>query len=194
MGTWNKEANTTSNPPLIQQSPETSGTSDEEAAKPTESLDRPLALTSAVYVGLAMCLIVVLLLGFGVSNLLLQAFVEKSWLRLALAATIPLFMLFSVFFAIVIFSDLFQALGPIKTLKRNTRFYSAIRPDISVAYAQGFKPPRITIQMPVYTESLNGVIIPTVTSLKAAISHYESHGGKIRVRLPYNACTDHPAN
>ena len=140
-----------------------------------------------------MCLIVVLLLGFGVSNLLLQAFVEKSWLRLALAATIPLYMLFSVFFAIVIFSDLFQALGPIKTLKRNSRFYSAIRPDISVAYAQGFKPPRITIQMPVYTESLNGVIIPTVTSLKAAISHYESHGGNILIRPPDNASTDHSA-
>ena len=179
MGAWNKEASAASNPPLVQQSPETSSTSDEEAAKPNESLDRPLALTSAVYVGLAMCLIVVLLLGFGVSNLLLQAFVERSWVRLALAATIPVFMLFSVFFAIVIFTDLFQALGPIKTLKKNTRFYSAIRPDLSTAYALGFKPPRVTIQMPVYTESLNGVIIPTVTSLKDAISHYESHGGKI---------------
>jgi len=31
--------------------------------------------------------------------------------------------------------------------------------------------------MPVYKEGLQGVIIPTVRSLKAAISHYESHGG-----------------
>jgi hypothetical protein len=35
----------------------------------------------------------------------------------------------------------------------------------------------ILVQMPVYKEGLEGVIMPTVTSLKAAISHYESHGG-----------------
>ncbi|KAL1955710.1 hypothetical protein VTO42DRAFT_8182 [Malbranchea cinnamomea] len=171
---WNKEASTGVNP--VTDTHGISG-SDEEAAKPVESLDRPLALTSSIFVGLGMCLITVLLLGFGVGNLLLQAFVDKNYIRLALAATLPIFLLFSVFFVIVLFTDLFQALGPIRTLKTNSRFHSAIRPNLAVAYAQGFRPPRITIQMPVYTESLNGVIIPTVTSLKAAISHYESHGG-----------------
>ncbi|KAI1942545.1 hypothetical protein LOZ66_000948 [Ophidiomyces ophidiicola] len=155
--------------------------SEEEVAAPIESLDRPLALTSSIFVGLAMCLITVLLLGFGVSNLILQVLVDKKWIRLALAATIPIFMLFSIFFAIVIFTDIFQAIGPIKTLKTNSRFYSAVRPDLGRAYALGFKPPRLTIQMPVYTESLNGVIIPTITSLKAAISHYESHGGSATI-------------
>ncbi|EZF73045.1 hypothetical protein H105_04976, partial [Trichophyton soudanense CBS 452.61] len=127
--------------------------------------------------GLGMCLIVVLLVGFGISNLMLQSLVDGSWLRFTLVASLPIFMLFSVFFVIVIFSDIFQAIGPIKTLKTNSRFYSPVRPDLSQAYALGFKPPRITIQLPVYTESLTGVIIPTVTSLKAAISYYESHGG-----------------
>ena len=31
--------------------------------------------------------------------------------------------------------------------------------------------------MPVYKEGLESVIIPTVTSLKAAIRHYELNGG-----------------
>lgn len=154
---------------------------DEEAALPIESLDRPLALTSSIFVGLGMCLIIVLLLGFGVSNLLLQVLIDGNWTRLALVATIPIFMLFSIFFVIVIFTDIFQAIGPIKTLKTNSRFYSAIRPDLARAYSLGFKPPRLTIQMPVYTESLNAVIIPTITSLKAAISHYESHGGNVTI-------------
>ncbi|EEP77315.1 conserved hypothetical protein [Uncinocarpus reesii 1704] len=173
ISTWNKEATTPAN--------QTFGSSDEEAAAPIESLDRPLALTSSIFVGLAMCLIIVLLLGFGVSNLLLQVFIDGNYIRLALAATIPIFMLFSIFFVIVIFTDIFQAIGPIKTLKTNSRYYSALRPDLSHAYSLGFKPPRLTIQMPVYTESLNGVIIPTVTSLKAAISHYESHGGSASI-------------
>ena len=37
--------------------------------------------------------------------------------------------------------------------------------------------PHITIQCPVYTESLAGVIDPTVQSLKIAISTYELQGG-----------------
>lgn len=37
--------------------------------------------------------------------------------------------------------------------------------------------PHITIQCPVYKESLAGVIDPTIQSLKAAISTYELQGG-----------------
>jgi hypothetical protein len=153
-------------------------TADEEAVTSKESPERPLALTSAVLVGLAMMLLIVLIVGFGVSNLVFESFVDGDEIRFALAVTVPIFMTFSVFFAIVIFTDLSQAVGPVKTLKMNTRFYSPLRPNMSKAYAQGFTPPRITIQMPVYTESLRGVIIPTITSLKLAISHYESHGGE----------------
>ncbi|KMQ48021.1 Nucleotide-diphospho-sugar transferase domain-containing protein [Trichophyton rubrum] len=65
---WNKEASGLANSPL--------GIPDEEAAKPIESLDRPLALTSSIFVGLGMCLIVVLLVGFGISNLMLQSLVD----------------------------------------------------------------------------------------------------------------------
>jgi hypothetical protein len=43
----------------------------------------------------------------------------------------------------------------------------------------------ITIQCPVYNESLAGVIIPTVESLKVAISTYELQGGTERLRYLY---------
>lgn len=150
----------------------------EELKHPKESLERPLAVTSAIFVGMAVMLLVILLLGFGISNLLLQFTVDGNAMRFALTATIPLFLLFSIFFMIVIFTDIFQAVGPIKTLKTNSRFYSPIAPDLKAAYALGFIPPRVTIQMPIYTESLEGVIKPTISSLKTAISHYESHGGE----------------
>lgn len=42
---------------------------DEESLKPSrESLDRPLVLISSIFVGLAMTLIIILLLGFGLSE------------------------------------------------------------------------------------------------------------------------------
>jgi hypothetical protein len=120
-------------------------TADEEAVTSKESPERPLALTSAVLVGMAMMLLIVLVVGFGVSNLVFESFVDGDKIRFVLAVTVPIFMIFSVFFAIVIFTDLFQAVGPVKTLKINTRFYSPLRPNMSKAYAQGFTPPRISI-------------------------------------------------
>jgi uncharacterized membrane protein len=150
---------------------------DEESKHPKESLQRPLAVVSAIFVGMAVMLLVILILGFGISNLLLEYSIDAGAIRFALTATLPIFLLFSVFFIIVIFTDIFQAVGPIKTLKTNSRFYSPVAPDLKIAYSLGFEPPRVTIQMPIYTESLEGVIKPTISSLKTAISHYESHGG-----------------
>lgn len=150
---------------------------DEESLEPVESLDRPVALTSAIYVGIALGMIVFLLFGIGASKVLYETLVDGKYIRFALFFTIPLFLFFSVFFMIVVFGNLFQAFGPTRNIAANTRYLSAIRPNLKAAYASGFSPPHITIQMPIYTESLDAVIIPTFTSLKAAISHYESHGG-----------------
>lgn len=78
------------------------------------------------------------------------------------------------FFFNVIFGDLWQIAGPINGLTTNSRTYSCVKPNLRQAYSLGFEPPHITIQMPVYKESMEGVIIPTVKSLQAAISYYES--------------------
>lgn len=103
---------------------------------------------------------------------------DGSYIRLALLSAIPVFLLFGIFFMIVVFGNLFQVFGPTKNIATNTRYHSAIKPNLSSAYYSGFFPPRITIQMRVYTESLQAVIILTITSLKAAISHYELYGSK----------------
>ncbi|KAF2814134.1 uncharacterized protein BDZ99DRAFT_516746 [Mytilinidion resinicola] len=134
-----------------------------------ESLGRPVVFTSAVFVGLA------LLIGLSTSQLIYQAMIDGYWIRLALLAVEPVLLLFGLFFGII-FGDICQAVGPISSVKRNSRFHSAVKPSISRAYTEGFIPPPIVIQLPVYKESLTGVIISTVESLKAAISHYESHG------------------
>lgn len=75
----------------------------------------------------------------------------------------------------------------------NTRYYSAIAPN--PARFGDIELPHITIQIPVFMESLTryisvsqvqesyeliirySVILPTITSVKAAIRHYESVGG-----------------
>lgn len=102
-------------------------------------------------------------------------------MRMALFASTPFFGLFGLFFAICIFTDIFQVFGPITGVTTNSRCYSSLRPDIYKAYKVGFRPTHITIQIPVYKEGLESVIIPTVNSVKAAISHYELNGGTANI-------------
>lgn len=150
-------------------------------AGPRESLARPLILTSSIFVGFATLGILLLVFGLGNRALVLQTMTDKFMLRLALIATEPIFVMLGLFFAIVVFGNIFQMIGPVGSIKANSRFYSAIKPNLSQARSLGFRPPPITIQLPIYTESLEGVIKPTVQSLNAAISYYESRGGTCRI-------------
>jgi len=154
----------------------------EEAKKaPKESLARPVVFTSSISTGIAVILILVLLIGTPIAHLLTESMIDHTYLRWVLLAVQPIIMLMTLFCAVCVIGDMFRIFGPIGSLQQNSRFYSAKKPDQQRAYANGFSPPKITIQMPVYKESLKGVIIPTVNSLKAAISYYESRGGSASI-------------
>ena len=61
-----------------------------------ESLERPLVFISAIFVGMALCLMIILLLGFGASALLYECLMDGTWIRMALLATVPFFGLFGL--------------------------------------------------------------------------------------------------
>lgn len=155
----------------------------EEQLRPNqpESLERPVLRISPVFSGLSVCLAVCLLGGVYVGKLVREIVLDGNWVRLALVAPLPLLFCISLFFFQTIFSSLFQMIGPIGGAFTNSRFYSPKKPSLQQAFAEGFVPPKVTIQMPVYKEGLDSVIIPTVRSLQAAISYYESHGGSANI-------------
>jgi len=77
------------------------------------------------------------------------------------------------FFAQVIVGCVAQCIGPVRQLQMNSKFYSAkCSPRLRNKIL-----PHITVQCPVYKEGLSSVIIPTVKSIKQAISTYELQGG-----------------
>jgi hypothetical protein len=134
---------------------------DDQSMEAPESLDRPVSYVSAVFVGMAMCLMCVLLLGFATSNLIVEFLYDGNAMRLVLLVTIPLLALVGLFFLVTIFTDLFEMFGPIGSVQSNTRGFSAIKPSLNRAYQDGFKPPHITIQVsfpftavPLYIHSL----------------------------------------
>lgn len=70
--------------------------------------------------------------------------------------------------------------GSLQPLKTNSKYYSAkisrrLHRDVHGQL------PHVTIQMPVYKEGLEGVIKPTVQSVKKAISTYELQGGTANI-------------
>lgn len=96
----------------------------------------------------------------------------KTWYRFAFLIYTPAQMVFTGFFTLMLVVAVLNVIGPIGHMFENSKHYSCKPP---VRIKENF--PHVTIQCPVYKEDLKEVIIPTVESLKLAISTYEKQGG-----------------
>ncbi|GJN69278.1 glycosyltransferase family 2 [Purpureocillium lilacinum] len=133
---------------------------------------RPIHLQNTVLVSITLILVTVSL-GAAWRQLAIEVSVDGDYTRLGLVALAPIQIFFTLFFAQVIVGCLAQIFGPIRQLTINSKFYSARPPP----RLQSAVLPHVTIQCPVYKEGLQGVIIPTVKSIKQAMSTYELQGG-----------------
>ncbi|KAH8661986.1 glycosyl transferase family group 2-domain-containing protein [Xylariales sp. PMI_506] len=133
---------------------------------------RPVHLLNTYLVSITMVLIIVSI-GAAFRQLAIEISVDRYYIRLALIGLFPVQIFFTLFFAQVIVGCLAQMFGPIRQLRANSKFYSAQPPPRLRSAAL----PHVTIQCPVYKEGLQGVIAPTVRSIKRAISTYELQGG-----------------
>ncbi|PQE05755.1 glycosyltransferase family 2 protein [Rutstroemia sp. NJR-2017a BVV2] len=156
-------------------SEEVDGKKDLESAEPPR---RKTILINPIMVGLTLALLFSAL-GLGWRNLGLEVAADGNYVRLLLLIVTPCQIFVSLFFMQIIVVNLCQMMGPTRQMDMNTKFYSGIAPpqinrNILVL-------PHVTIQMPVYKEGLVAVIMPTVLSLKAAISTYELQGGTANI-------------
>jgi cellulose synthase/poly-beta-1,6-N-acetylglucosamine synthase-like glycosyltransferase len=133
---------------------------------------RAIHLQNTVLVTMTMILVIVSL-GAAWRQLAIEVSVDGEYTRLALIALAPIQIFFTLFFAQVIVGCLAQIFGPVRQLTINSKFYSANPPP----RLQSAILPHVTIQCPVYKEGLTGVIVPTVRSIKQAMSTYELQGG-----------------
>ncbi|PNY28669.1 Uncharacterized protein TCAP_01403 [Tolypocladium capitatum] len=133
---------------------------------------RPIHLQNTFLVSITLILITVSL-GAAWRQLAIEISVDGDYTRLGLVALCPIQIFFTLFFGQVIVGCLAQIFGPVRQLTINSKFYSARPPPrLQTAIL-----PHITIQCPVYKEGLQGVIVPTVKSIKQAMSTYELQGG-----------------
>ena len=75
--------------------------------------------------------------------------------------------------------DVAQLIGPVNQVTENSKYYSGKAPRRLNRDRCTF--PHVTVQCPVYKEGLHSVIVPTILSIKAAISTYEMQGGTANI-------------
>ncbi|GAA6048892.1 hypothetical protein JCM3770_007107 [Rhodotorula araucariae] len=136
--------------------------------------DRTLPLYHSIYVGLAISLnmtFCALLVRAVLYEFLLNG--EGDYLRLCIVAAVPFIFFVVLFFSENVLGIILQLLAPIGHMQRNSLYYSATAPPRR--YVGHL--PHVTVMMPVYKESLDEGIAPTIESVSRAIRTYELQGG-----------------
>ncbi|KAH7922287.1 hypothetical protein BV22DRAFT_1037622 [Leucogyrophana mollusca] len=135
---------------------------------------RRTRLIAPLYNGLG-CALSIVFIGSGVSMLLQESLLDGDWTRFALLATAPLSFCVSLFFALQIVGNVGMIIGPVAQYYENSRYYSALRPEANKEVDSAL--PHVTIELPVYKESLDQTIAPSVYSIKKAMQTYARQGG-----------------
>lgn len=162
-------------PRLTPSSTVNSATVEQDPEKVSQKqLTRPIMLYAPLYNGLSAALALIFI-GNGMSTLLKEFRLDGNYTHFALCALMPLLFCVSLFFTLQILQNVTFAIGPIAHYHQNSRYYSAVPPLPNPAIDNAL--PHITIQMPVYKESLGAVLTPSLTSLKKAMQTYARHGG-----------------
>lgn len=108
---------------------------------------------------------------------------DNDYVRFALLVTVPFVFCIALFFCIQIVNTVAIAIGPIAHVYQNSKYYSAIPPPAPPKGDQQEHLPHITIQMPVYKESLEQTIAPSIESVKKAMQTYARQGGTSSIMI-----------
>ncbi|KAJ6615839.1 glycosyl transferase family group 2-domain-containing protein [Mycena sp. CBHHK59/15] len=146
----------------------------EGGAAPGERKKRKLVLLGPLYAGCGAALAAYFMLA-GTSVLLEEFALDGDATRFALLVTLPVIFCVSLFFCLQLVGNISLVLGPIAQYHENSAFYSAVKPAPNPAVDNAL--PHITIQCPVYKESLKETIAPSVLSVKKAMQTYARQGG-----------------
>ncbi|KAL0066289.1 hypothetical protein AAF712_006720 [Marasmius tenuissimus] len=135
---------------------------------------RPIRLYAPFYGGFGAALSL-FFVGSGLSVLLQEWRLDNGTTRFALLAASPFLCCVSLFFALQIVTNISFVIGPVAQYHENSRYYSAIAPEPNPEVDAHL--PHVTIELPVYKESLEETITPSVLSLKKAMQTYARQGG-----------------
>jgi len=126
--------------------------------------ERPVMLYAPIMSGLTI-IVCLACIGLGFRTLMKEYALDGQAVRFVLMLfAVPLFTV-SYFAAACVVGSIFQIFGPIRQITSNSAYFSGVAPKRTMGELS-----HVTVQMPVYKESLEEVIVPTIESLKKAIT------------------------
>ncbi|KAL5498540.1 hypothetical protein ACEPAH_1894 [Sanghuangporus vaninii] len=135
---------------------------------------RPIRLLAPIYAGLGVGMSL-FFIGSGINTLVTEWILDGDWRRFAFLVTAPFLFCVALFFSLQLIGNIAYVIGPVAQFHENSKYYSAVAPKPNKQVDNNL--PHITIQMPVYKESLTETITPSVESLKKAMQTYARQGG-----------------
>ncbi|KAK7037791.1 hypothetical protein VNI00_010752 [Paramarasmius palmivorus] len=111
----------------------------------------------------------------GISVLVEEYILDGNASRFALIVVLPVIYAVSIFFCLQLVGNLSLIFGPVAQYHENSVYYSALPPPADPEVDSNL--PHITIQLPVYKESLELTIAPSIFSIKKAMQTYARQGG-----------------
>ncbi|KAJ7244336.1 glycosyl transferase family group 2-domain-containing protein [Mycena rebaudengoi] len=146
----------------------------EKASSITGRETRPIRLFAPFYGGMGAALSLFFILS-GVNTLLSESRLDGDYHRFSLLSAAPFLVCVALFFSSQVITNISFVIGPVAQYHENSRYYSAIRPAPNPEVDKQL--PHVTVELPVYTESLEETIAPSVYSLKKAMQTYARQGG-----------------
>ncbi|TFK97186.1 glycosyl transferase family group 2-domain-containing protein [Pterulicium gracile] len=141
---------------------------------------RPIRLFAPIYGGMGAALSV-FFIASGLNILLQEWRLDGDYTRFALLVSAPFLFCVSIFFSLQLITNITFVIGPVAQFHENSKYYSAIKPEANPDVDK--KLPHITIQIPVYKESLEQTIMPSVFSIKKAMQTYALQGGTSAIMI-----------
>lgn len=100
-----------------------------------------------------------------IGQLVKQFILDGKPIRFVLMVFSPALFCIASYACVFLIGSLFQVIGPIRQVTSNSYYFSGVAPKRTMGELA-----HVTVQMPVYKESLDDVIVPTIESLKKAIT------------------------
>lgn len=126
--------------------------------------DRPVMLWAPISDGFAIVTCIGII-SLGLRTLVQEYALDGMAIRFVLAIFIIPLMCIASYACLCLIGSLFQILGPIRQVTGKSNYFSGVAPKRTMGELA-----HVTVQMPVYKESLEEVIMPTIESLKRAIT------------------------
>lgn len=124
---------------------------------------------------------------FNLREIIIFSIADGAWWRLVFVLVSPIWMTYLIFPLSYSLKGIMMIFGPIDYMTTNTQYFSAkpvSRPENQAGESAGNEHaslPKVTIQVPVFKENLEKVLIPTLRSLKTACKAYTDAGGEVNI-------------